>query len=84
MFSFDHHNYARWLSVHITEMDNLHKNHSSLHNEFSRRKFTVQKTNRKFSRIGLEHNHEQLNAKVKGVSGVIGLTEDESALRRWL
>ena len=65
-------------------MDHLHKNHPSVHNEFSRGKFTVQKTNRKFSRIGLDHNHEQLNAKVKGVSGVIGLTEDESGLCWWL
>ena len=44
----------------------------------------MQKTNRKFSRIGLNHNHEQLNAKVKSVSGVISLTEHESAIRRWL
>ena len=65
-------------------MAHLHKNHSSVHNEFSSGKFTVQKTNRKFSRIGLHHNHEQLSIKVKGVSGVIGLTEDESPLRRWL
>ena len=44
----------------------------------------MQKTNCKFSRIGLDYNHEQLNAKVKCVSGAIGLTEDESALRQWL
>ena len=65
-------------------MDELHKNHPSVNNEFSRGKFTVQKTYRKFSSIGLDHNHEQLKAKVKGVSRVIGLTEDESALCRWL
>ena len=84
MFSLDHHNHARWLPVYISEMDHLHNNHPSVHNEFSRDKFTVQKTNHKSSRISLEHNHEQLNAKVKGVYGVIGLTEDESALCRWL
>ena len=84
MFSLDHHNYARWLPVHIREMDHLHKNYLSIHNEFARNKFTVQEMNCKFSRIGLDHNHEQLNAKVKGVSGVIGLTEDKSALHQWL
>ena len=83
IFSLDHDNYARWLPVHISEMDHAHKNHPNVHNEFSRDKFTVQKTNRKFSRIGLDHNQEQLNAKVKGVSVVIGLTEEESALRQW-
>ena len=78
MCSLDHQNYARWLP----EMDHLHKNHPSVHNEFSSGKFTVQKVNLKFSRIGLDHNHEQLNAMVKGVSRMIGLTEEESALRR--
>ena len=80
MFSLDHDNYARWLPVHISEMDHLHKNHPSVCNEFSTGKFTVQKTNRKFSRIVLDHNYEQVNAKVKGVSGVIGLTEDVNSL----
>ena len=28
--------------------------------------------------------NKPLNDKVKGVSGVTGMTEDESALRRWL
>lgn len=32
----------------------------------------------------MDHNHEQLNAEVKGVSGVIGLTEDEPDLCQWL
>ena len=80
MFSLDHDNYARWLPVHISEMDHLHKNHPSVRNEFSTGKFTVQKTNRKFSRIVLDHNYEQVNAKVEGVSGVIGLTEDVNSL----
>ena len=80
MFSLDHHNYARWLPVHIDKMDHLHKDHPGVHNEFSRSKFRVQKTNHKFSRIGLDHNYEQLNAKVKSVSGVSGLVEDKSAL----
>ena len=46
MFSLDHHNYAIWLPVHISKMNHLHKNHPSVHNEFSKGKFTVQKTNR--------------------------------------
>lgn len=80
MFSLDHHKYVRWLVVHIREMVNLHKNHPGVHNELSRGKFTVQKTSHKFSRIGLDNNHKQLNTKVKSFSGKIGLTEDESAL----
>ena len=83
-FSLDHHHYARWLPVHIGTMNSLLKVHLAVHKEFQKSKFTEQKTNRKFSRIALDHNHEQLNAKVKGVGGAIGLTENETALQRWL
>ena len=43
----------------------------------------MQNTNRKFSKIGLDHNHEQLNGKIKGVDGAIGLTDNNSSLQRW-
>ena len=46
--------------------------------------FTAQKSNRKFSHIGLDHNHEQINAKIKGVGGAIGLTENGAFLAKWL
>ena len=32
----------------------------------------------------MDHNHEQQNAKIKGVGGVIGISENENALQRWL
>ena len=44
----------------------------------------MQKSNHKFSRITADQNHEQMNAKIKGVGGVIGLIENETALQRWL
>ena len=47
-------------------------------------KFRVQNTKRKFSKIGLDHNHEQLNGKIKGVDGATGLTENDTSLQRWL
>ena len=42
----------------------------------------MQKSNRKFSRIALDQNHEQENAKLKGVGGAVGLTENEPGLQR--
>ena len=42
--------------------------------EFGKEKFAVQKTDQKFSKIGLDHNHEQMNSKIKGAVGAIGLT----------
>ena len=44
-------------------------------------KFTVQKTNREFSKIALEHNYEQLNGKIIGVGGKTGLTENDNSLQ---
>ena len=84
MFALDHHNYARWLPVHINEMSQLQKNHPGVYEEFLKGKFSVQKSNRKFSRIATDQNHERMNAKFKGVDGAIGLTENETALQRWL
>ena len=38
----------------------------------------------KFSKIGLDHNHEQLNCKIERLGGGIGLTDNDSSLQRWL
>ena len=43
----------------------------------------MQKSDRKFSMIAMDHNHEQENAIVKGVGGAIRLTENDATLRRW-
>ena len=46
--------------------------------------FTVRKTGRKFSAMAIDQAHEQNNAMVKGDGGAVGLTENPSALRRWM
>ena len=42
------------------------------------------KENVSIHKIGLYHNHEQLNGKINGVCGAIRLTENDSSLQRWL
>ncbi len=42
------------------------------------------KTSNRFSAIPLDQTHEQENAKVKGVGGVIGLTQNTATLNRWM
>ena len=44
----------------------------------------VQKTNHRFSTMPLDHTHEQEIEKVKGKGGIIGLTEDQKALKKWI
>ena len=57
--------------------------HPTLYEKFSDRKFTVQKTNKKFSKTALDQNHKQLNTGIKGVVGAIALTENDAALQSW-
>lgn len=53
-------------------------------NDFLKGHFVTQKTYHKFSMMAHDQIHEQLNAIVKGDGGVIGITENESALRCWM
>ena len=85
MFSLDHYHYARWLSVHAFDMDNLEQTNPDVHIEFSENgNFVVSRTLKKFSSMGIDQRHEQLNADIKGNGCAIGLTEDEEKLLRWM
>lgn len=49
--------------------------------------WVVQKTAKRFSSIPIDQAHEQNNAVLKGCGGVVGLvglTENPSAFRRWM
>ncbi|KAK3740395.1 hypothetical protein QZH41_000916 [Actinostola sp. cb2023] len=84
MFALDHTNYARWLPVHIRDMQELEVKHPEVFQQFTNGSFAVHKTKRAFSAIALDHAHEQENASVKGEGGAVGLTENPGALRRWM
>lgn len=77
-------NYARWLPIHLKDMVSLEQTHPGVFHEFQLGKFVVHKTHREFSSIAIDQAHEQANAVVKGDGGAIGITEDPSALRRWM
>ena len=83
-FALDHTNYARWIPVHLRDVAELANKHPDGFTEFSNGHFTVQKTKRMFSAIPLDQAHEQNNAYVKGDGGAIGLTDNATALRRWM
>ena len=72
------------MAIHITDLLNLELNSSTTHEEFLRGNFVTQKkTKRKFSGMAHDQVHEQLNAMVEGDGRVIGITENDEALRRW-
>ena len=47
-------------------------------------KFVVHKSSRELSALAIDQAHEHANAVIKGKDGVIGVTDNPSALRRWI
>ena len=83
-FALDSIHYSRWLSVHYRDMITLEHNQPAVFEQFSHGGFVAHKTPRAFSAIALDYAHEQVNTSVKGDCGAVGLTENPSALRRWM
>ena len=83
-YALNHTNYARWLPVHLRDMSALQQTAPGVFLQFEKGLFTVHKTPRRFSAIAIDQAHEQNNGMVKGDGGDVGLTENPSALRRWM
>lgn len=84
MFALDHTNYARWLPVHIKDMVQLKEKVPSVYEEFNNGNFVVQKSAHVFSTMAMDQAHEQMNDHIKGDGGVIGITDNPSALIKWI
>ena len=84
VFAVDRFHYAKWLPVHVRDLMPLQHECPAVYQEFRQGNFVTQKTIHCFSMMAHDHVHEQLNAVLKGDGGIIGITENESALKRWL
>ena len=62
----------------------LASTHPQLAQEFKAGNFVVHKTSWHFSALALYQAHKQANANIKADGGAIWLTEDPSALIRWM
>ncbi len=81
-FALDHQNYARWIPVHIRDMESLP---ASIQEEFEGNgNWVISKTTNRFSSIPIDQAHEQNNELVKGSGGAVGLTENPSAFKKWM
>lgn len=81
-FALDHQNYARWIPIHIRDMDSLPP---ATHEEFEvNGTWVVPKTTNRFSAMPIDQAHEQNNELVKGTGGAVGLTENPSAFKKWM
>ena len=83
-FANNNFNYARWIPIHLRDMMSLDQQHPDVAREFHKGNFVIHKSRREFSALAIDQAHEHNNAVIKGDGGAIGLTEDESALRRWM
>ena len=84
LFAFDHLHYARWLSIHLYDME-VEETDPRVFNEFLiNGNFVVSRTQNPFSVMGIDKRHDQLNKDVKGDGGAVGLTEDEEKICRWM
>ena len=77
-------NYARRLSIHLRNMYRLKDVAPDVAVQFQQGKFAVSKTSKPFLAIPIDQAHERNNALVKREAGAVGLTENPSALRRWM
>ena len=84
-FALDHYNYARWLSVHLMDLNQLHINCPDIYEIFTDGHFSFKKTRHQFSKMAPDQVHEQNNEVIKGSSGATHLLNrpGTSGLERW-
>ena len=72
------------MPVHLRDLVSLKECHPTIHAEFVKGNFTVNKSKLTFSAIAIDQAHGQNNTSVKGDGGAVGLTENPAALHRWM
>ena len=75
--ALDHSYYLRWGCIFLCDMQRLP---ASVTDEFVKGHFTIKKTERVFSAIGIDQAHEQNNKSVKRDGRAIGILDNEQAL----
>ena len=84
-YAYDCVNYARYLSVYYYEMSCLPVTHPDAYNRMQRGEFAVQRSDRSFSQVAVDHAIEQsINRDMKTSGGVIGISQQTGAVHRWI
>ena len=84
-FTLDHYPYARWLSVHLYDLVQLHINCPDVYVAFVSGIFCFDKTTRPFSSMAPDQLHEKNNRVIKIFSSATAFLnrEDQPGLERW-
>ena len=85
-FTFNHHNYARWLLVYRNNLLNLQNTYPQVYKDFRSDCFVPKRTSKQFSCVPVDLTLEQtINADVACQrTGISALTNSTSARQRWL
>lgn len=84
-FTFNHRNYARWLSRNLNDLMNIGDTHQGLLAEFQNGALSIRRTTKNFSRSAVDLTLEQtinLNAANK-LTGITAFTNSLNARQRW-
>ena len=85
-FSENYHNYARWMSLHSLELVGLEKEKPVVAHLLKNGAFSVNRTGKPFSRVGVDMALEQtINAETKSrLIGIVEFADVSSAVNRWM
>ena len=84
-FAYDRVNYAHYLSFDYYEMSCLPVTHPDAYNQMQRGEFAVQRSDRSFLQVAINHAIEQsINRVMKTSGGVIGISQQTGAVHRWI
>ena len=72
-FALDRYNYGRCATIYWFEMEFLKHRRPNEYKEFATGNFSFLKTNKPFSRMGVDQLHEENNKYIKNVSGATSL-----------
>ena len=77
---YDHYSYARWGPIYLSDMNQLPEN---LKCEFMKGNFVVKPSAHTSIKLILTKRRNGLNGTGKKSGGIVGITKNVSALRRW-
>ena len=83
-FALNHTHYSRWTPVHIRDMLILPETLPAIYEHFKQGRFTVNKTSKRFSNIGLDHAQEQNIKHFKENGGPLPFTHSPDQLLLYL
>ena len=82
-FALDHTHYSRWIPIFVQDLSSLEANNKETYDAFVKSFFTIGKTSRVFSNMGIDQAHEQNNKILKDDGGIIGILDNPTALLKW-